>query len=307
MKDAEKQPLTFKKTFQEIQSLVSHGGEAERILIYALQQELQKEVTRMSLYADFQGDFPEGAKMRALAWARRKAAGESLQYILGVQDFFGRQYRVGPGVLIPRPETEFLVSKAKERIAEMGPRPLLGLELGIGSGAISIELLNSFSSLEMAASEKSEQALSYARQNAQEHLGEGRSSRLSFLSVSQASDAMEPFEKYLAKKRNFEKADFFISNPPYLAQSDEVSDEVLRNEPREALFAPSIGEEESPSFFYRKIAEHGAKIVKKKGWIFLEIPPERSQSISDLFRAGFERIEVFKDFNRHDRVLIVLV
>jgi release factor glutamine methyltransferase len=185
---------------------------------------------------------------------------------------------VGPEVLIPRPETEALVALAISELSE----PRLGLEVGVGSGAISIELLAKFPALRMVATELTEQAAACARANAAKILADP--SRLE-IRMAQQGQVLEPLSGLAA--------DFLISNPPYLAERSELDEEVLRHEPHTALFAP----EGDPLYFYRKIAE--TKVPRT----FLELPHERADAIRELLISHGWKAELHPDLTGRNRIL----
>ena len=128
--------------------LVSRGlvdTEAELIVIAALRASVGgKSISRIELFSRARDRMPDMAGQKVVTFSMARAEGRLLQHITGVQYFMSHEYEVGPDVLVPRPETEALVERA---IAELGTEknpPSLGLEIGIGSGVLSIELLARF-------------------------------------------------------------------------------------------------------------------------------------------------------------------
>jgi release factor glutamine methyltransferase len=221
----------------------------------------------------------------------QRASGMPLQYLTQCQGFYDHDYVVRPGVLIPRPETEQLLEQAIARVQERFSSGL-GWEIGLGSGVLSIELLAFFPQLRMQASECSETAFFCAQENAQRILGKD-ARRLEFLRARGRREVWEPFEG--------KKADFLISNPPYLdrsCQEQEVEPQVLLYEPEEALFP-----EGDCLFFYRSIAKRVWEFLHPDGMIFLEIPHERAEEIAVLF--GHWKTQIFYDLNQRPRVLVV--
>lgn len=199
---------------------------------------------------------------------------------------------MNPSVLIPRPETEILVTQTIAVLKEQDQPPTLGLEIGVGSGVISIELLSQFPQLRMRASELMPEAKKVAEKNAERILGERESKRLEIVLTGDPREVVEPFQGV--------RADFLVSNPPYLVStSEEVDDEVLLHEPHVALFPPG----EDPLFFYRVLAERASDLLVPQGYLFLEVPHERSSEIQDLFKK--EECEIRLDLTQRERVLIV--
>src|ERR1043165_3004815 len=150
----------------------------------------------------------------------RRAAGEPAQYITGVQDFYGRSFRVTPAVLIPRPETELLVEAAL-RVMKAGASVC---DVGTGSGCIAVTLLCERGDARAMAIDISEAALAVARQNARE---QGVDKRITF-QVSDCFDALD--------KRN-DRFDVIVSNPPYVSGKalPGLQREVRDHEPLVAL------------------------------------------------------------------------
>ena len=223
--------------------------EAEQLVVAAYQKEMGRPLSRLDLFTRISDEFPAAANARLLSWTEERAQGKPLQHVTGVQVFLDHEYEVGPDVLIPRPETELLVVTALDYLRRESPAARLGLEVGLGSGVISIELLAAFPTLEMVASELTDVAASRAQINAMRVLGSG-ANRLRILRASSALEVMEPFERDLSNVAKDAQADFLISNPPYLSTKDPIEPEVLQHEPSTALFAPP----EDLLHFYRLIS-----------------------------------------------------
>ena len=278
--------------------LVERGvvlSEAEQILFGAFREVTGQELSRFSFYSQTDAVISVDVFKRALSFAQRRVQGELLQYILGYQFFFEHEYGVSPQVLVPRPETEVLLAIAIERLNQLNlSRPWVGIEIGLGSGILSIELLSRFDRLTMIATELSPGAIEIAKKNAVQVLGD-QAQRLSILSVSESKDVCDT----LAMKGV--RADFLISNPPYLLKSsDEVEGEVVTHEPHEALFAPA-GE---PNYFYERIAQQAKGLLRENGFVFLELPHERARDIVSLFEYNGWDAQLIQDLNVRDRVCI---
>jgi release factor glutamine methyltransferase len=198
---------------------------------------------------------------------------------------------VGEGVLIPRPETEVLVTEVIKALRSLAPKK--GMEIGLGSGAISIELLNAFPDLVMYGSEVSPQAAQFAKRNADRIL-DSESHRLKLLSVQDPTDVFGEFTK------SDEKFDFLVSNPPYLKSVDEIQDQVIEHEPHLALF-PVSGDS---LYFYRQIALKSRPFLVDKGLVFVEIPSDRAETIVDLFKTEDWLVSLIADLTGRNRVLV---
>ena len=227
----------------------------------------------------------EGVLMDALA---RLEAGEPVQYVLGKVQFCGREFRVGPGVLIPRPETEQLCEMAIAACAGMKTPAVL--DLCTGSGNIAWALALSVPGARVVGVDKSEEALGIAAsQPFGEALQDGRFAAPRFV---QADILLAP-----ALQGPF---DVIVSNPPYICRSERAAmrENVLRYEPEEALFVP----DDDPLVFYQAVAEWADALLRPGGKIFVEINEALGLSVKDLMVSrGFGNVQVIKDFFGKDR------
>ena len=277
-----------------ISALSIPPGEAELLVLAALADE-GEELSRFELHTSAQRDVSSRLQKRVGEWVRLRIQGVPLQHLTRRQVFLDHEYEVGPEVLIPRPETEVLVTHAIAELRSLHSAfgPALGWEVGVGSGILSIELLYHFQNLHMIASEVSTEAVAVARRNLKKtSIPE---TRLEIVCPSQPTEVLTPFFK------GAPGPDFVISNPPYLLQGAlEATSEVALYEPKEALYAP----QGDPLFFYRRIAREAAVFRGGRFRIFLELPHERSAEIAHLFRdSGWEPI-LYPDLNGRSRVLI---
>lgn len=215
------------------------------------------------------------------------ATGRPVQYITGVEEFYGRTFTVDESVLIPRPETEELILGTKERMKKLfGDQAELKLaDIGTGSGAIAITMKKEWQAAEVVATDISEVALETAKINAQ-NLDADIDFRL--------GDLTAPIEN--------EKWDVILSNPPYIAfeEAKEMSDVVLEHEPHSALFA-----EEEGLILYRKLAEQLPNLVKKRALIGVEIGYTQGEAVANFFKSSFPqgKIEIVKDINKKNRIV----
>lgn len=222
----------------------------------------------------------------AATWARRLAAGEPLQYLLGETDFFGRTFRVDRRVLIPRPETEELV----DRIRRTAPAARRILDVGTGSGCIAVTLALELPAARVAAADLSEEALAVARENA---------ARLGGAVDFRQADALHGLAGAFADDGPF---DLIVSNPPYVPESDRATmhPNVRDHEPALALFVP----DEDPLRFYRAIAEAGRSLLRDGGLLWFEIYHEAGGALRELLAAkGYGQIEVLHDLQDKPRML----
>jgi release factor glutamine methyltransferase len=192
----------------------------------------------------------------------RRAAGEPAQYITGLQDFFGRTFRVTPEVLIPRPETELLVEAALE---VMGANAVV-CDVGTGSGCIAVTLLCERHDARAVAIDISEAALEVARQNARELSVEPR---IEFVR-SDCFEALKP------KSILF---DLIISNPPYVSANmlPGLQREVRDHEPRVAL---SPGED--GLIIIRRLLNDAPAFLRDNGYLLMEIGFDQGEKVQQL-------------------------
>lgn len=198
-----------------------------------------------------------------------------LQYALGEAGFYGLKLKVGPGVLIPRPETEGLVEIiVKENRAD----DLHVLDLCTGSGAIALALARNLSFPVIEAVDISPDAIAVASYNA---------SHLKIkIKISEADIFNYSFPK--------DSYDIIVSNPPYVDESEKASMEanVLDYEPAIALFVP----DDNPLVYYKRIAEIGLSSIKQGGRLYLEINPRHAKELKQLLTdTGFSDVEILLD------------
>jgi release factor glutamine methyltransferase len=207
---------------------------------------------------------------------------EPIQYILGNSGFYGRQFVVNSSVLIPRPETELLVRSVIENHTLT---PTI-LDIGTGTGCIAITLALEIPTSEVHGMDINEEALSVARQNAQNLKAKVHFSRWDILS-----------DKVINHK-----FDVLVSNPPYVTEAEkrDMKSNVLDFEPHLALFVT----DEDPLIFYRTIAKKGRLLLKPRGKVFVEINERFGKNVSDLFRSeGYTHIQILKDLDQKDRIV----
>lgn len=257
--------------------------------------------TDLILYHFFREEMKTGSppvspeiEAQALEIARRRAEGIPLQHLLGYQYFYEHEYGVGPTVLIPRPETEILVQAAIGWLRMHGGARMA--ELGLGSGAISGEILSACPGLTGVASELSPEAQSLARRNLERVLGADWKDRLRILTPDSASVG---FEIFIAAG----PFDLIVSNPPYVAREDEIEDEVLTHEPHLALFPDAGVAGRSANFFYDNFMLHARKLLRPGGAAFLEVPHERAGFLASLPLAAGMTAELIPDLTGRSRVL----
>ncbi len=219
-----------------------------------------------------------------MAAAERAAAGEPLQYIFGHTLFCGHRIEVGPGVLIPRPETEEMTLSV---ISENPGFNGTALDLCTGSGCIAVSLAAAFPGAEVHATDFSEIALETAARNA---------------AANNAAVLFFSADILTAPALSFPLCDIIISNPPYVRLSEKVlmQPNVLDHEPHEALFVS----DDDPLIFYRMIASIASVRLRRNGKLYLEINEAMGKETAGIFiKNGFARVTVTEDINGRKRFL----
>lgn len=205
----------------------------------------------------------------------RRALREPIAYITGHREFWSLDLEVGPGVLIPRPETEHLVEEALALLPAPQAHPLTVVDVGTGSGAIAIALAVERPDLRVIAVDSSDRALEIARRNAARHGVEGRVEPT-------RGDLLSPLAGGPSAGR---EVAMVVSNPPYVAsrELEALMPEVGRWEPVEALLAGDSGMD----VMERLIAE-AAGVLRPGGWLLVEIASERAEAARRLVESSGE-------------------
>lgn len=211
-----------------------------------------------------------------LTLLRRRAAGEPVQYILGEWDFMGLEFAVGPGVLIPRPETELLAETAIEALRKrQKPRVL---ELCGGSGCIAIAVAKALPQAEITVLELSGEAMGYLQKNIARH-------GVKNVTAVQG-DALCPPPSITGRY------DAILSNPPYIASGElPALQKEVQQEPAMALDGGADGLD-----FYRRFNGIYPKMLTDGGLLLYEIGEEQGEAVAALLRAaGLERVAILRD------------
>jgi release factor glutamine methyltransferase len=230
---------------------------------------------------------PEILKKFDALIARREKR-EPIAYILGHKEFYSLDFEVNPGVLIPRPETEFVVTAALECIA--GKANARVLDIGTGSGAIAIAIAVNAPSAQITAVDISDQAIAVASRNARRHHVEDRVTfrRGDCFDVLDGESALETFE-------------LVVSNPPYLddAEIAALDLDVRGYEPPIALSAGAVGVD-----VLRRIATDAPQHLARDGELIVEVGVGQAATVAKLVaEAGMRVVSVINDFAGHPRVV----
>ena len=211
---------------------------------------------------------------------KRRLASEPVQYLTGEQEFFGLLFEVSPDVLIPRPETEHLVEAVLERFDhDASPRIA---DVGTGSGAIAVAIAHALPRSRVTALDFYPRALEVAHRNADRH---GVSDRITFVQ-SDLLTAVEAAE-----------FDVVASNPPYIANGEELEPQVADYEPRSALYAGPTGLEA-----YERLIPQARAILKSGGWLMMEIGHGQRPALQALLE-GWSEVGFVPDLQGIPRVV----
>ncbi len=236
-------------------------------------------INRLELNLHADSDISQQHQILIQKAVARNSKREPIQYILGETDFYGLKIKVDKSVLIPRPETEYLV----EKIINDNEKPDSILEIGTGSGCIAIALKKHFSNSKIVATDISETALETAAIN------------------SEINDVIINFLQSDLFENVSGKFDIIVSNPPYIPKQEFeiLPKQILEFEPENALLAVDDG-----LYFYRAILEQAKKFLTKNGEIYFEIGHDQGNMINDIaLDTGFSEIEIVKDLNGFDRIV----
>lgn len=258
--------------------------EAELLLAYVLEQ------NRVYLYANYDAPSNPSEREAYRNLIKRRAAGEPLAYITGSKEFMSLDYRVSPGVLIPRPETELLVEqvielvKAREVSAEAANAPSARIcDVGTGSGAIAVSLAYYLPQSTVYAVDLSAAALDIARNNALSH-----AVQVEYFQ----GDLLSPFGEA-------EPFDFIVANLPYIPEPEYLALErgILEYEPREALVAGGDGLD-----LYRRLLPQAFDLLAPGGYIIYEIGAGQGPAALRLMER-FAEVELLLDLGGRDRII----
>ena len=243
--------------------------DAELLMAHAL------GITREALLLG--GDRPVPAGFAPLL--ARRLAHEPVAYITGTRAFWSIELQVGPGALIPRPDSETLIEAAVAHFTDRAPATVL--DLGTGPGTLLLAALDHWPEARGLGIDRSGAALSWARRNA--GIAEGRAR---FVQGDWAAEVDERF-------------DLVLANPPYVGTDEPLPDEVARHEPQSALTAGPDGLDA-----YRVLVPQLPRLVAPGGLIAVEIGWRQAEAVSALFREAGLTPRVACDLGNRPRAII---
>jgi release factor glutamine methyltransferase len=275
--------LTWTADYLKKQGAESPRLDAEVLLAHA------RGCQRLDLYTAFAELASDAVRATYRELVKQRAAGKPVAYLVGRREFYSLPFHVTPAVLIPRPETEFLVIEVLDRLKQQNhPEAARIVDVGTGSGAIAISIARHAPTAQLLALDLSPAALEVAQRNASElGVAERVEFRESDLLAAAATD--QPF-------------DFVVSNPPYVSESEwsGLAREVRDHEPRLALVGGADGTD-----LYARLVPQAAEILRPGGWLILEISPQIQHNVEQLIQADgrFDRVGVTKDLAGLARVV----
>ncbi|MFA5182663.1 MAG: peptide chain release factor N(5)-glutamine methyltransferase [Syntrophales bacterium] len=220
-------------------------------------------------------------------WVARRELKEPVAYIVGEKEFWSLSFYVNRHVLIPRPETEILVEEVLRILPGIDRCPARVLEIGVGSGAISVALAVSQEDVQMVATDISAEAIAVARRNAAKA---GVAERIEFRVGSLFADLSGVY-------------DVIVSNPPYISAEEFLSlpDDIRKYEPSLALLGGAEG-----ISLHREIINRGLKHLAAGGYLVMEIGATQGQRLAELLgEAGsYANISCRQDYAGFDRVIM---
>lgn len=252
---------------------------------------------------------PADQRQRLMEILEAMEAGIPVQQALGYAWFCGAKFRVTPDVLIPRPETaelvDWILSDVRSRGTSASPTAGLSIcDIGTGSGCIAISLARAIPDARVLALDLSTAALNIARENAcQQHVDNVQFVHFDVLGdVDNLCFGTDSDNENATCQQAYQHFDILVSNPPYVCENEasEMSEIVLKHEPRLALFVP----DEDPLVFYRAIGRFGLKHLKPNGLLYFEINAAYGRATCQLLmELGYHNVELRCDVTGRDRMV----
>ena len=269
---------------RSIEYLQNKGIENPKIDTELIFSEVLK-LDRMMLTLSFTRKISQEEKEIIREMLRKRAVEKiPVQYILGYEGFYGRNFKVNKNVLIPRPETELLVEQCIKIAVEKNSKTIL--DIGTGSGAIAITLAKELPNTKVLACDISEEALEVAKENGK---------------LLEANNIkFEKSDVFSAVK--FKEFDMIVSNPPYIPKEEyeTLQVEVKMHEPSLALTDNKDG-----LYFYKKISREAVDYLKQEGVLAFEVGYNQGEEVRELMeKVGFKNVLVLKDYQNLDRIVI---
>lgn len=244
---------------------------------------------RIGIYLKYEAPLSEGETNSLRELVVRKGKGEPTAYLLQEKYFFGRKFKVGPGVLIPRPETEQIIEEVLSFINPKAFEKINIADLGAGSGCLGLTLGLELPIAQVTLVEKSPQAFEYTKNNFNLLVDEVNRSR--FYLENKTVEEFEPSKRFHV----------IVANPPYIAKDDvEIDSKVKAFEPHEALFAADQG-----MFAISSWLNFVVDSLEPGGVSYFEIGYKQGETVKALFQNKncFQSVDLIQDFNQRDRII----
>jgi release factor glutamine methyltransferase len=277
--------LTWTADYLRKQGSESARLDAELLLAQA------RDCQRIELYTAFHEVVPEEVRAIFRESVRQRAQGTPVAYLVGHREFYSLSFLVTPDVLIPRPETEFLVLAMLDLLKDQegSSQPRRVADIGTGSGILAICAAKLLANCQVDAVDISPAALEVARQNAERHQV---ADRIRF----HLGDLLAPLDPTT-------RFDLIVSNPPYVSRPeyDQLMQDVRQFEPQQALLAGETGTE-----VIARLIHDAPDFLPAAGWLVIEVSPMIADRVTEMLREDgrFERMEVRKDLAGHSRVIL---
>jgi release factor glutamine methyltransferase len=283
--------LTIGETLLKTQKTLSNQGITEAPLEAVLLLGVALGIDKVTLYASLEEAVSKSVENNLAYLVRRRANREPLPYLLGNREFFAMSFYVRPGIFIPRPETEHLVERTISiAISRFPDGGAVIVDVGTGSGAVTVSLAVNLPSARLYGTDVSEVALEVAKDNARRH---GVADRTRFL----YGDLLAPVP---------ETVDLVVANLPYIKSAviPTLEPEISQFEPREALDGGVDGLE-----LIRRLLHQAENYLRPQGSILLELDPEQMDAATEVAQSIYvgSSMTRSKDLAGHERVLVIKI
>lgn len=246
-------------------------------------------ISEESFYSYPERKVSKSVGLKFLRSISKRREGIPLAYVLEEKEFWSIRFKVSPGVLIPRPETELLIEKVIELSSK---RKELIVEIGTGAGNVCVSLAKELPRASIIATDVSQQSLKLAKTNA-------RLQNISSIGFMKGS-LFDPVQKLGFQKQ----CDFIVSNPPYVSEKEweGLPEEIKNHEPKEALVPGKTGFE-----FIKKLIRQAPVFLKPRGYLCFEMGYGQKERVLSFFGDSWQDAQCFEDLNGIPRVAIAQI
>ena len=265
--------------------LAQKGIESPRINAELLLADILK-CKRLDLYLSFDKPLGNAEVDKYREYIKRRGNFEPLQYITGTVEFYDLELNINSDVLIPRPETEILVETLLRQLKNKSDATVL--DIGCGSGNISIALAVNIPSLKIYSTDISQGALNVSKQNAEKI---SVMDKIEFINHNILTEELNQFPEF----------DVIVSNPPYVSSNEfsSLQKEIKEFEPRKAVTDDADG-----YTFFKVISAKSFGKLKEGGKLFFEMAQGQSSEVFEIMKTNnYKNIEIIKDYQKIDRVI----